>query len=518
MRWFKKIIRAILNLLPVLSILFIVNGDSSALRHDYDGLWISDSNWVPHAVLDSNTNDLVLPTESPSGFDSLGSSLIRLRFYQSQYDFNPNITRFQNDFYLDTSATSGPDMRNGFVVSSFPNCVYYTPSTARLHNTLSASLSQPSSGVNYITLELNNASNFTTGFSGIGRNPCLTRDYQSIHNVTLSSNNLKLPYPSSESGVATFNSQLSPYTSSYEGLKLHKSEVSSSDGLTYSHSFSFSRLYQGDQPNKFYYMTLPLNTKDSYFMNKSNLYQGRQFEFKLLFKFDGSFAWNPDLSQGYSHIRASGYAPSSANSDWIDSVYTNDYDCTNNLVQVSGHTHLEITCPVTLDKDYLAWIPSFEIYNPGYVWDSDSWWEFYSFYLVTDNDDTPGDRFNSDLVGDLWSPTNGVGGDGSCNDNDLLCKINNIFIFSIPLSSTPLGGILGNFSDQSTCASIPTIAGMIHSNDTQICPWFNSTVRSIATPVLSLFSVCLVFGFIVRWLKSSSGDNMLNSHKNGDKD
>ena len=514
MRWIKKIIRAILNLLPVLSILFIVNGNSSALRHDYDGLWISENNWVPHAVLDSDTNQLVLPSESPNGFDSLGSSIISLRFLQSEYDFNPNITRFQNDFYLDTSATSGPDMRNGFVISSFPNCVYYTPSTARLHNTLSAELVQPSSSSNFIRLDLYNSSNFTDGFSGIGRNPCLTRDYQSSHHVTLSSNNLKMPYPSTLSGVNTFNSQLSPYTSSYEGLKLHKTEVSSSDGLTYSHSFSFSRLYQGDQPNKFYFMTLPLNEQDSYFMDKSNLYSGRHFEFKLLFKFDGSFSWNPDLSQGYSHIRASGYSPSSSDSLWSDSVYTNDYDCTNNLVQVSGHTQLEISCPVTLDRDYLAWIPSYEIYNPGYVWDSDSWWEFFGFYVVTDNDDTPGRSFNSHLAGDLWSPTNGVGGDGSCASSDLICQLNNLFVFSIPVSSTPLGGILGNFSDGSSCASIPTIAGLIHSNETQVCPWFSSSVRSIATPILSLFSACLVFQFVVKWLKSGSGNFLEDSGGN----
>ena len=62
------------------------------------------------------------------------------------------------------------------------------------------------------------------------------------------------------------------------------------------------------------------------------------------------------------------------------------------------------------------------------------------------------------------------------------------------------------FSDQSTCANIPTLAGMLHSNETQVCPWFSAETRAIVTPVIGLSSMMLLFGFVVRWLGSGSGN------------
>lgn len=62
------------------------------------------------------------------------------------------------------------------------------------------------------------------------------------------------------------------------------------------------------------------------------------------------------------------------------------------------------------------------------------------------------------------------------------------------------------FSDNNSCASIPTISSMIHSDESQVCPWFDSSIRNIVTPVLGLSSMMLVFGFAVRWLGSSSGN------------
>ena len=73
------------------------------------------------------------------------------------------------------------------------------------------------------------------------------------------------------------------------------------------------------------------------------------------------------------------------------------------------------------------------------------------------------------------------------------------------------------FRSGDTCASIPNLASMLHSNETQVCAFFPSTVRDILTPVFVLASMMLVFGFVVRWLGSSSG-NMFEdqtSHKWG---
>ena len=69
----------------------------------------------------------------------------------------------------------------------------------------------------------------------------------------------------------------------------------------------------------------------------------------------------------------------------------------------------------------------------------------------------------------------------------------------------PFAPIFNLFNNDS-CAQIPTLASMLHSNETQVCPWFDSSVRNITTPVLGLSSMMLVFGFVVRWLGSRSGN------------
>lgn len=70
----------------------------------------------------------------------------------------------------------------------------------------------------------------------------------------------------------------------------------------------------------------------------------------------------------------------------------------------------------------------------------------------------------------------------------------------------PFSPIFAMFTDNSACVNIPIIAGMIHSNETQVCPWFDSTTRGIVTPVLGIASIMLLFGFAVRWLGARSGN------------
>lgn len=52
---------------------------------------------------------------------------------------------------------------------------------------------------------------------------------------------------------------------------------------------------------------------------------------------------------------------------------------------------------------------------------------------------------------------------------------------------------------------------MLNSTETQYCPWFSHDVRSVVTPIVIISTTMLLFGFIVSWLKSGSGDNFTDS-------
>lgn len=55
------------------------------------------------------------------------------------------------------------------------------------------------------------------------------------------------------------------------------------------------------------------------------------------------------------------------------------------------------------------------------------------------------------------------------------------------------------------CVSIPTLASWLHVDNPQVCPWFPDSVRSVLTPVISIASIMLLFGFVVKWLRSGDG-------------
>lgn len=135
---------------------------------------------------------------------------------------------------------------------------------------------------------------------------------------------------------------------------------------------------------------------------------------------------------------------------------------------------------------------------------------FTGTYFITDNDDTwSGEYANSRPSGDSLSDSPGYhqlyGYDNfsGCVSGDWLCDLSNLFNFNFV---NPFAPIFQMFSDNNSCASIPNVAGMLHSTETEVCPWFDSSIRNIVTPVLGLSSMMLVFGFAVRWLGSRSGN------------
>lgn len=51
------------------------------------------------------------------------------------------------------------------------------------------------------------------------------------------------------------------------------------------------------------------------------------------------------------------------------------------------------------------------------------------------------------------------------------------------------------------CIDISTLASLIHSNETQYCSWYPNNIRSIISPIINIFLVCFISGFIIKWLK-----------------
>lgn len=297
------------------------------------------------------------------------------------------------------------------------------------------------------------------------------------------------------------NDQVLPYWYSYDGFYIHSRAIDV-DGTSYTNTFSLSDFFNQKIPT-FSYLRIPLSSYDGFFIDSSNLTANRSFEFAGYFDFDDGFEWHSNIDNNGSFFRLSYTAFSKYNSP---SNFTNDYvDCTTNLVTLSDLTRLEYSCPVTLDSDYIIFIPYLEISGNGnYVWTTNGDWRFNALYLVTDNDDTFGGYFNSDLTGGGEIP-----GDAQNNipDNESFdnwfSSLTSMFSFNF---FNPFVPIFNLFTDNSSCASIPTLASMLHSNETQVCPWFDSTTRNIVTPVLGLSSMMLVFGFVVRWLGARSGN------------
>lgn len=81
-------------------------------------------------------------------------------------------------------------------------------------------------------------------------------------------------------------------------------------------------------------------------------------------------------------------------------------------------------------------------------------------------------------------------------------KLLGIFNFTL---LNPFAGIWEMFNPGG-CTSIPTISSWLHSEDTTYCSWWPQSIRATLTPVFSLASMMLLFGFVVRWLRGGNID------------
>lgn len=301
-----------------------------------------------------------------------------------------------------------------------------------------------------------------------------------------------------------------PYYYSYSHYYLRDFAVNTQSGLHYNTTLKSSELF-GFAPNKFYSLTLPLEADPSVV---GEMTQGREIEIRGVFDFSSAsyFNWADDIdSNSYFRVRLSGNSTPN-----LQSYREQIIDCSTNLRSVPelGVTQLEYSCPGVVENyTYYYYGFSLEIgrssgFSDGaYVWDSDSDWSWAGMYIITDNDETPGANANYPPTGNNLDEAPGsaqkLANEDNSSDADFFSSLVNMFSFNF---INPFAPLFQLFSNNDSCANIPTIAGMIHAENDQVCPWFDSTTRNIVTPVLGIASMMLVFGFAVRWLGSSSGN------------
>lgn len=509
-------------LIPLFGLIFTSN--SFALQHNYDSFMTVENLYIPPVTRDSNS--LLYRDFSATDYDgSTADSWLQMTFPTS---FNAQFYPYSNQAsYFLTTKFGQMSYADGKC-----NIQRYSGSPAKYSirstwvRSTGTTLGSP----------YNNFSLYGRGlFVGGGFNP-VSYSSESITGDTFKCytsqhapyNYVDSLYVGSYFNVTNFVNNTSAQGSnplpdnrvqSYNGVSLSQSDVHSSSGITYTSSFSFSKLFNGPDNYIPYVrsLSIPLMDSQGYFLKYHNLTSGRQFEWHFNFDFTGSFEHPSVMTNTYARVVLYGLP---RNASRIDGYIETSFNCTEVVTSfvnddgITGHD-VDYTCPVTLDTDYSDFKSvRFMIGNSNddYFFSTDSKWNFSSAYLVSDNDYTQGDSFNTDINGNIWGINNGEPTGES--DISWFDSFINLFNFSIP--SQPLGLVLGGFTNQESCASIPIIAGMIHSNETQVCPWFSAETRAITTPVLTLFSGFLVFGFIIHWLGSSSGNFLEDSGTHGD--
>ena len=139
---------------------------------------------------------------------------------------------------------------------------------------------------------------------------------------------------------------------------------------------------------------------------------------------------------------------------------------------------------------------------------------FESLSITFDDDWTPGGDIGSEVRGFDPSAAPGSGAfrteTSSNNSNSnldftgLLNQLASYFNFNF---ANPFDGIYRLFASGEQCVQFPQLADLIHSPTSEVCPFFDSKVRSILTPVFGFSSMMLLFGVIVHWLNKASGDS-----------
>lgn len=310
---------------------------------------------------------------------------------------------------------------------------------------------------------------------------------------------------------------LVPYWYSYFGAE--RTSTVTQDGIQRSAKFDFSDLFIKGIPSRIKQMRIPIGIPDPGSVGHIASNRTLLFEGEMLFDSE-----NPDTdvftlqSRSEITLHYSGYTSEDAWKGYDDGYYSGDVSCTYEVKRndVDGEYPwiLNYQCPFTSPATFEDGLIGFDInfFNPDYLWDYPAInWLYDQSFVITDGDDTPGGSFSKPNDGGDLEHAPGSAYIDSGNVN-WFGSLANMFSFGF---LNPFAPIFQLFSDNESCAQIPTIAGMIHSEETQVCPWFSSSTRSIVTPVLGLASMMLVFGFTVHWLGARSG-NMFEDSVNTD--
>ena len=532
MYWFKKIARAILNLLPLFIFCFSLFGSSSvnALKHDYTGIPYF-SLTVPCPVLDLESGEYTLDWSFLGQCRTYDGTTFAIDFngdsYNSMYDnLSMSVNLSTVSSYYETSGDSPfYDYRDIYSIFSSGSdsdqdsdlFIFINPYTqSYLNSDDYSSLGSPSSEVTHDLLKYT--------FLPYGSNGIPPFEFSNLDGTMACDSFTNGANCSGLWFVSNYlRHQVLPYSYTTKGFYRHGSAIDTDSGYHYSYSFDIADLFNIDYIPSFSRLRIPLHEYEGYFHDSSELYQGRHFEFRGAFNFKGSFDWSENVSENlnnsYFRLRYFGYTTSS--SSGVDGYVDCHVSLTQGTTPDQTYRTLEFSCPVDLDSDYLVFSPYLEISGDGdSVWFTDSNWNFASMALISDYDESSGRSFNTDLDGvnsantigsEEWIQQHIVNG-GSSAEQDFLSSLVNLFNFTF---INPFRPIYDMFTPSESCASIPTLAAWIHSQETQVCHWFSSEIRTVTTPVFTLSSMMLLFGFAVRWLKSSSG-NLFEDSANED--
>lgn len=456
MKGVKKCYGLLLALLIIFGLSLSVSLDTSALKYDIVQYPIADVNFV------------VNPTY-PTQISRVSSNGFRLSFDSSSY-----LPSFNDDlFFYAVSNDSG-----GCKYQNYGH-IYKTQNGTTVY-------------VNFPAFS--DLITYSSDFSGARE--CMT--FSPISGMDW--NTLPLASPQ----VGSFLSKNNPYYFPYSGA--YASDCDTENGLQACTRFSLSNLFTSVPTGAFGHLTnlmIPLGAPGEdvgQFVNGSHL----DFNFEIDFDSDT----DPTSSFG-DHFTSYIRARTGGTSIGTSSLCTYDIQDYRSDTERYPYT-LSLNCgwdstydvPVGSVSFWLEFSPN----SSSTLWDySADTMVFYSSVVVSDYDDTPADvSFTSGVVGGQLDRAPGSAKNPSSDtSDDFFSSLANMFSFGF---FNPFAPIFALFTDNDSCVNIPILAGMLNSEDTTYCPWFDSSVRNVLTPVLGIASVMLIFGFAVRWLGASSGN------------
>lgn len=125
------------------------------------------------------------------------------------------------------------------------------------------------------------------------------------------------------------------------------------------------------------------------------------------------------------------------------------------------------------------------------------YFRFYMKMCMTESEcQNYANSFESQAQNRINNTTGGFNGSG---DTNLFMSWFNVFNFGLVF---PFTTFFNAFTDSQQCVNVPIIGGMLHNPNATYCSWWSSSIRSVLTPVFSIASIMLIFGFIMHWLRN----------------